>query len=147
VTVFRPSAPAMESNFNIMSRTQSPLLLTIVAVSAILAVVGWRSATAHHSFAQFDDTLEVTVKGTVVSFDWTNPHSWLHLLVSDPKTGDPVAWDIEGGSPSGLARQGWTRNSIKRGDNAVVVVHPLKAGGPGGSWVHVYINGNKIGTL
>ena len=119
----------------------------IGAVAAILSCVAWRSATAHHSFAQFDDTTELTVKGTVTGFDWTNPHAWLYLRVIDEKSGSPVAWAIEGGSPSGLARQGWTRNSIKRGDAAVVVVHPLRSGGPGGSWVHVFINGHKIGTL
>jgi hypothetical protein len=130
-----------------MRNTNLWLPLLVRAAFTLSSIVLSADAAAHHSFAQFDATRELTVKGQVLSFDWTNPHSWLHLMVRDSKTGETVRWDIEGGSPSGLARQGWTRHSIKPGDAATVVIHPLRRGGPGGSWVRVYINGRKIGTV
>jgi hypothetical protein len=66
-------------------------------------------------------------------------------MVKDPATGKDVEWSIEGGSPNGLSRQGWKRTSLKPGDKAVVVIHPLKDGTNGGSLVSMVINGEKVG--
>lgn len=101
-------------------------------------------AFAHHSFAMFDNQKSVTLEGTVKEFQWTNPHSWVQLVVSDPKTGKDVEWSIEGGALNLLARQGWTRNSLKPGDKATIVVHPLKDGTAGGSLVSASVNGADI---
>jgi hypothetical protein len=102
-------------------------------------------ALAHHSFAMFDNSKNVTLEGTVKEFQWTNPHSWVQLMVADPATGKEVEWSIEGGSPNGLARQGWKRTSLKPGDKASIVIHPLKDGTAGGSLVSVSVNGTPVG--
>jgi hypothetical protein len=93
----------------------------------------------------FDNQKNVTLEGTVREFQWTNPHCWLRLLVTDP-AGGQVEWNLEGQSPNGLVRQGWTRGSIKTGDKAEVVIHPLKDGSNGGSVVRVSVNGQQVGS-
>jgi len=115
-------------------------LIAALAVAAAAAV----PAQAHHSFAMFDSTKNMTLDGTIKEFQWTNPHSWIQIVVKDA-SGKAVEWSIEGGSPNGLARQGWTRNSLKPGDKAVVITHPLKDGTPGGSLVSVTVNGVAVG--
>jgi hypothetical protein len=61
-------------------------------------------------------------------------------------SGKDVEWSVEGGSPNGLARQGWKATSIKPGDKVSVVIHPLKDGAAGGSLVSATVNGQKIGA-
>lgn len=102
-------------------------------------------AQAHHAFTMFDARREITVEGTVKEFQWTNPHSWVQLLVKDG-AGKEIEWSIEGSSPNNLARFGWTRGSIKAGDHATAVVHPLKDGSVGGSLVKITVNGQVIGA-
>lgn len=119
---------------------------TAIATSLGLAVAfGASAALAHHSFAMFDNSKNVTIEGTVKEFQWTNPHSWVQLMVKDA-TGKEVEWSIEGGSPNGLSRQGWKRTAIKAGDKAKVVIHPMKDGAPGGSLVEISIDGVKVGN-
>ena len=79
-------------------------------------------------------------------FQWTNPHTWLQVMVKDPGTGAVTEWSIEGGSPNGLSRQGWRRSSLKAGDQVEVVIHPLKNGANGGSLMRVSVNGQVIGA-
>jgi len=102
-------------------------------------------AFAHHSFAMFDNTKNVTLEGTVKEFQWTNPHSWIQIVAKDA-SGKDVEYSIEGGSPNGLARSGWKRTSLKPGDKAVLVMHPLKDGTAGGSLVTVSVGGVQIGN-
>ena len=117
------------------------------AAGAVAASVMAMAAHAHHSFAMFDNTRTLTLEGTVKEFQWTNPHTWVQLLVKDAATGREVEWSIEGASPNGLSRQGWKRNSIRAGDRASMVIHPMKEPGPGGTLISVTINGVKIGGL
>ena len=114
-----------------------------VAIAAAVAVSGAAApAFAHHSFAMFDRTKEMTLVGTVKEFQWTNPHSWIQVNV--PTNGKVVEWSIEGGSPNGLARRGWTRNSLKPGDKVKVTMHPLKDGSKGGSFVRAEFADGKV---
>ena len=124
-----------------MQVSKKMLALAGVAVVSLAAAA---PASAHHSFAMFDNQKNVTLEGTIKEFQWTNPHSWVQIVVKDA-SGKDVEWSIEGGSPNGLARSGWKRTSIKPGDKAVVVIHPLKDGTAGGSLVTVTINGVKVG--
>jgi hypothetical protein len=101
-------------------------------------------AFAHHSFAMFDSTKNVTLEGTIKEFQWTNPHSWVQIVAKDA-SGKDVEYSIEGGSPNGLSRQGWKRTSLKPGDKAVLVMHPLKDGTAGGSLVTVSVGGVQVG--
>ena len=93
-------------------------------------------AFAHHSFAAFDDSKQVTLKGTVREFQWTNPHSWLQLNVVDAD-GKTTEWSVEMLSPNVLRRMGWTKSSVKSGDEVTVVIHPLRTGEPGGNMVSI----------
>lgn len=91
---------------------------------------------AHHSFAMFDKTREVTLSGVVKAFQWTNPHSWIQLVVTDPG-GAVTEWSLEGGSPNILGRDGWKRTSLQPGDHVTVLIYPLVNGGAGGSFLEV----------
>jgi Family of unknown function (DUF6152) len=115
-----------------------------VATCVVLAL-SVSAAVAHHSFAMFDSQKTITLEGTIKEFQWTNPHTWIQLLVRDA-AGKEVEWSIEGGSVNGLARAGWKRTLLKAGDKATVVIHPLKDGNPGGSLVTVTVNGQVIGN-
>lgn len=90
-------------------------------------------AFAHHSFAMFDLTQKLELKGTVAAFEWSSPHVWVQLKVPDPVTGMEKEWAIEAPSIPGLVRLGWRADSLKPGDKVTVYVHPLKSGEPGGA--------------
>ena len=102
-------------------------------------------AAAHHSFSMFDQTRQVTLKGTVKEFQWTNPHSWLQLKVLSP-TGETEDWSIEMLSPNVLGRMGWKRNSVKVGDEVTVTIHPVRSGAHGGNMLNVLDkSGHQVG--
>jgi hypothetical protein len=117
--------------------------LVLMGLAAACAAVS-TPVYAHHSFSMFDNQKSLTLEGTIKEFQWTNPHSWIQVLVKD-KAGKDVEWSIEGGSPNGLTRAGWKRTSIKPGDKASVVIHPLKDGSNGGSLAEIAVNGVKLG--
>ncbi len=73
------------------------------------------NVNAHHAFAQeFSVDLPVSLKGVVTKVELINPHSWIHISVTD-ENGKEVSWMIEGGSPNSLFRQGVTKNTIPVG--------------------------------
>jgi hypothetical protein len=92
-------------------------------------------ALAHHSFAMYDMTQVVTLKGSIKEFQWTNPHV-LVWLVNDPAdTQPPDLWTIElPTSPGNLTRVGWSKHSLKAGDRVIVEISPLRNGKHGGSF-------------
>jgi hypothetical protein len=90
-------------------------------------------ASAHHSFAMFEPTKTLTFKGTVKTFQWTNPHVILWVLVQPEGGGAAQEWSLETTSPGVLTRSGWTRLSLKAGDRVSVVLSPLRDGSHGGS--------------
>jgi len=76
---------------------------------------------AHHSFAgEFDNNKPIKLRGTVTKIEWMNPHAYFFIDVKDEQTGNTSNWAIELGSPNGLVRLGWSRNSMKIGDMVVV---------------------------
>ncbi len=102
-------------------------------------------ALAHHSFSMFDEKKELTLKGEVKEFQWSNPHTWIQLYVKD-ESGKVVEWSIEGGSPNLVGRQGWKRNTFKPGDKVEITVHPMRDGQPGGSFMRAVLpDGRKLG--
>lgn len=93
-------------------------------------------AFVHHSGAMFDMTKEQTLRGVVQEFNWTNPHSSFKLEVA-AADGKSEVWAIEMNGPQNLMHEGWKRTSLKVGDRVTAVVHPLRDGKPGGSYVSV----------
>lgn len=89
---------------------------------------------AHHSFAMFDQKKQVTLKGTVREFQWTNPHAFIHIEVPN-SSGGAQLWQVELNSPNNLKRQGWKSTSLKAGDVVTLVLNPLKDGSKGGLFV------------
>ncbi len=112
------------------------------SISAIALFVAM-PAVAHHSYAMFDMTREISLEGTVRNFQWTNPHIWIDIVVMDK--GQPVNWSIEGKGPVQLVGDGWRRDSIRPGDKVSMVIHPLKQGTNGGSLLKILVNGKAIG--
>ena len=106
--------------------------LALAGAVALTIVGGAVPAGAHHSFAMFDMAKDVTVTGTVRVFQWTNPHSYIQLMVPDA-SGKQVEWSIEMGAPMYLYARGWRPGSLKAGMTIVVLVHPLRNGKPGGA--------------
>jgi hypothetical protein len=90
------------------------------------------TASAHHSFALFDQSKTLTLEGTVKDFDWSNPHSWIRLSVPTARN-QAEDWLIELPAAASLARDGWNKNIVKSGDRILVRINPLKNGMKGGS--------------
>ena len=85
-------------------------------------------AFAHHSVgAYYDINREVTLKGPVTALEWTNPHTFVHIDVRDAK-GNVTNWSIESDSPNSLTRAGWTRTTLRIGDEVTAVGFPSKKG-------------------
>jgi hypothetical protein len=89
--------------------------LGAAAGAAFLIAGSATIANAHHSFgAEFDRNKPVNLEGTVVEFQWVNPHSWLIIAVEN-QDGTTTEWALEGGAPSALLRRGWTRDTLPAG--------------------------------
>jgi hypothetical protein len=91
-------------------------------------------AFAHHSFAMFDFSKNVTIKGTVKEFQWTNPHVILWVYADLEANENPQLWTIELTSPGNLTRTGWNRHSLKTGDHVELEISPLRDGTRGGAF-------------
>jgi hypothetical protein len=89
-------------------------------------------ALAHHSFAVYDHSKTLTLKGTVKTFQWTNPHVVVWVMVQPEGGGEPQEWSMETTSPGVLTRSGWTRKSLNPGDRVSVEFSPLRDGSHGG---------------
>jgi hypothetical protein len=99
-------------------------------------------ALAHHSFAMFDQKKIVTLEGTVRQFQWTNPHAFIELEVTNGNR--TQRWSIELNSPNNLTRQGWRRSSLRPGDKITVRIAPLHNGHPGGLFLDLRKADGKV---
>jgi hypothetical protein len=117
-----------------------------LGLAAIAVAMSGIPAFAHHSFAMFDGEKAVTLEGTVKEFQWTNPHSWIIMMVESAQ-GKPEQWAVEMGGPSALARQGWVPKTLTPGMKVKTIVHPLKDGANGGQYMAITLpDGTKMGN-
>lgn len=99
---------------------------------------------AHHGNAVYDDTKTITLKGTVTQWAWSNPHCILHLDVTN-ESGQVVPWIVETENPTSMFNIGWTKTSMKPGDQVTVTAMQVKNGKPIGRIVDVLLpNGQKL---
>jgi hypothetical protein len=131
------------------NRSTAGMRIGAIAAAVAGALAASLPLEAHHSFAaEFDSTREVRITGAVSEVEWQNPHAWIHLAVTEvcerqaargrgrggggggeseeasfecrTPAADEAAWAFELGSPNGLMRQGWNRNSLNNGDAVTV---------------------------
>src|ERR1700720_4220534 len=103
--------------------------LTSIFIAATLTAAGG-AAMAHHSFAMFDQEHPIEIAGTVVEFRYTSPHSFILVDVKG-NDGASTVWNLEGPSPSILARDGMSAKTLKPGDELVLTINPLRSGSAG----------------
>jgi hypothetical protein len=117
--------------------------MRFLAAAVLLAA---SSAHAHHSFVMFDTSKQVTIAGSVTSFEWTNPHTYIEVDVPDD-AGAVKHWSIELGSPSILRNSGWKHDTLKAGDKVTLLISPLKNGNPGGLLTYANLpDGRRLGN-
>ena len=108
-----------------------------VCMIAVCAAIGGALftplASAHHSFAMYDSTKQVTIEGVVKEVQWTNPHVWIQVLVPN-SAGGQDEWGIECTSVNFMTRRGFRKHTIKPGDKISVTLSPLKDGSHGGAF-------------
>jgi len=106
----------------------------ILSTLTLVALAVPEPARAHHSFAMYDQTRTVTLKGAIKTFLWSNPHVVIWLVGSPETGGAPQTWTVELTSPGNLERIGWSRDSLKPGDAVELKILPLRNGSPGGAF-------------
>ena len=108
--------------------TRASLLMVALLVLVPLVV------QAHHAASMFETEKEVTVTGVVKEFQYTNPHSWLLVDVTN-KDGPVITWGFEAEGPSTLMRAGIRKSDFAPGTKLTITGHPMKNGQPAGSWI------------
>lgn len=114
----------------IRARVRTGVAMCVV----LLTHVG--AASAHHSAAMFDHSKTVTLHGTVKAFQFTNPHSWLMVIVTGAD-GNPVEWGFEAEGPSMLLHAGILPKSFQPGDKVTINANPMRDGRPAGALISV----------
>jgi Family of unknown function (DUF6152) len=123
-------------------RVRRKLLLTLVL--GVVLLVESNAISAHHGVASYDNGKWLTLKGTIVGFEWVNPHCLVHLDVKDAD-GNVQHWIMETPPPSAMFHgAGWSKGIMKPGDQAVVDVHPAKNGAPVGALANIVVNGKTL---
>ena len=109
-------------------------IVGIAVAAGVLACLGL-PASAHHSGAMFEPVKTVTLKGVVKEFEYTNPHSWLWVTVTN-EDGTMTDWGFEAEGPSTLLRAGIKKGDLKPGDKITITGRPEKDGRPAAAWVN-----------
>ena len=118
-----------------MHKLAATLVLSILALPAL----------GHHSNAMFDLEKVIELKGTIKEFQFTNPHTWVQVVVKDDK-GMDQEWSLEWGSPNNLGRQGIRPSSLPAGTKVTIRTSPMKDGSPGGMFVGAqFADGSTLG--
>ena len=102
-----------------------------LALAAAALLLGPSAVLAHHGAATFDTVGEVTLKGTVTEWVWSNPHSILRIDVK-AEDGTVKNWSVATANVADLSKRGWTRRTLNPGDQVTVLIQPAKSGAPVG---------------
>jgi len=124
-----------------MKRYELKYLVAAVALLLVGIPLG-----AHHGNASYDNDNPITIKGAVTEFSWTNPHVQIYLDVKDDK-GKVAHWSVETYSPGKLVRAGWTKDSVKAGDQVSITLIPPKSGAPVGFLHKLVLPDGKVLAL
>ncbi len=118
---------------------------TVLALAfALGSLIGSVPLSAHHGNAAFDPDKRLTLKGTVTEWFWANPHCVLEFDVKDDK-GQIVHWVAETSNPPDMVNRGWSKASIKTGDEVSITLEPVKNGKPIGRIIQVVLpSGQKL---
>ena len=122
------------------------IVASLILISGLLLAA--LPASAHHAFAtEFDATKPITLRGVVTKVEWTNPHVWFYLNVKNDK-GELENWGFEMGGPNGLQKEGWSRNTIKIGEELIVEGWMARNGSKSANSKNVTIasTGQKLGA-
>jgi hypothetical protein len=118
--------------------------MKIIRIIAVLLLAGLSPVLqAHHSIVEFDYTKAYAVTGRVKELQWTNPHSWVQVLVPDAN-GKNIEFGFELGAPVFNIRLGWRKDSIVPGDTVTVVYCPSKNGAPRGTLMFIHLPSGEV---
>ena len=104
--------------------------LRLVLAVIGLALISTARASAHHSFAPYETTIQIKLEGVITEYRWANPHVYFEIDAPDASSGQTKHWLIECASTSILNRSGWKFNMLKPGDTVTLIVSPLRNGEP-----------------
>lgn len=133
-TIETPICPRTSRLRLLATRQLRTLLVTLSMTVVASLLLPADRASGHHSPAVFDRSRQITITGVVREFRWGNPHSWIHLDVSDDD-GNAATWSVEMDPAMSLARSGWTRRTIEPGDQVEIRVYPLRNDEKGGQYI------------
>lgn len=116
-----------------------------IVLAAVMASIAM-PAFAHHSGAMFDSEKEIVLNGTVREFQYTNPHSWIQIVVPGA-SGKSTEWSIETAAPIVLLRAGIKKTALQPGEKVAIRAHPMKDGSAGGNLIAVTKEDGSIISL
>ena len=122
-----------------MSKVIKQYVLLVIAGSIFVV----QAAFSHHSNAMFDQERVVELSGTIKEFQFTNPHTWVQVMVADDN-GSNVEWSLEWGSPNNLGRQGIRPSTFPPGSTVQIKTYPMKDGSPGGLFIGAKFTDGKV---
>jgi hypothetical protein len=120
-----------------------PVKTTLISVLLGALTFLTLPAFAHHSGTMFEPVKEVTLTGVVKEFQYTNPHSWLIIDVTN-KDGTVTTWGFEAEGPSTLIRSGIHKIDLKPGTKVTMTAHPMRDGRPAGQWIKAVREDGKV---
>lgn len=117
--------------------------LRVTVIGALVAAGLSFDASAHHSVTAYDLNTTKELAATVKVFEWTNPHTWLRVIVMD-ESGKQVEWALESGTPNTNAMAGWKKTDLLAGEQVTVMFHPKRDGGPSGTLMEVRLADGRV---
>ena len=117
------------------------------AIVSVLFVMLPGMLSAHHGLSAYNETNPITLKGTVTDFEWANPHAQIYFDVKDP-SGNITHWACETLNPARLLRAGWSKRSLKPGDQITITLITARTGAPVGFLRKLILaDGTELGVL